>query len=475
MDVAYLFARNFVSTGYEDIPEAAVEMAKREVLDILGVALGGSSRPGVRELLELVTEWGGKEESTILCYGNRVPAPNAAQVNATMSHALDYDDTGPGPVHASAVIVPTCLAMVERRGKFSGKEFITAVALGVDMMCRLGLGFRSVMASLPPEILETMPGGSQPGGGWHLTPLYGFFGAAGAAGRILGLDEEKMLNALGIAYHQSSGNGQCVLDGTLTKRMGPGFAAKGGITAALMAEKGITGAPNCLEGEDGLYKLYHRGKCDVEVMTADLGRHFQGVNAVMKPYPCCAGTHGYVSGTLSLVDKYDIKAEDVREITIYCRQGDVLCVPLEVRSRPRNAVDSQFSVPWAVAVAIARRRAGIGDFTEEAINSRDILDVSGKIRLEEIPASTKPGEMGSLKVEVKTREGQTYSERAGAPLDNSQGLLPFSDYERKFRDCASYSARQLPDENIERVIAMVEQLENVDDVSEIIGLLCQQG
>ena len=472
MDVAYRFAKNLASINYEDIPEDAVEMAKREVLDILGVALGGSSKPGVKELLELVTEWGGKEESTIFCYGHKVPAPNAAQVNATMGHALDYDDTGAGPVHPSVVIVPACLAVAERRGKFSGKEFITAVALGVDMMCRLGLGFRSVMETMPAKILATMPGGNQPGAGWHLTPLYGFLAAAGAAGRMLGLDDEGIVNALGIAYHQCSGNGQCVLDGSLTKRMGPGFAAKGGITAALMAEKGITGAQNCLEGEDGLYKLYHRKSYDSEVLTADLGKHFEGINVVMKPYPCCAGTHGYVGATLALVDQHDIKAEDVQEITIFCRESDVLCVPLEVRSRPRNAVDSQFSVPWAVAVAIARRRAGIGDFTEEAIKSQDILEVASKIRLNEDPDLMRPGGTGSAKVRVTTKKGQTYSGQAsGAPIGSPQRQLPFSDYERKFRDCASYSVKPLPDENIDKVVELVRHLEQVGDISEVIELL----
>jgi len=134
MDAAYLFAKNLISVNYEDIPEDVVEATKKQILDNLGVAVGGSSKLGVKELLELIIDWGGKEESTILCYGNKVPAPNAAQVNATMSHALDYDDTGNGPVHSSAVIVPTCLAVAERKGKLSGREFITAVSLGVDMI-----------------------------------------------------------------------------------------------------------------------------------------------------------------------------------------------------------------------------------------------------------------------------------------------------------------------------------------------------
>jgi len=464
MDAAYSLAKNLVTVNYEDIPREVVEATKKHILDILGVALGGSSRPGVRELAELVGEWGGKEESTILCFGRKVPAPNAAQVNATMGHALDYDDTGDGPTHPSVVIVPACLAIAERKGKLSGREFITAVALGVDMMCRLGQAFRSGM--------KTAPVGGHPGAGWHLTALYGYIAAAGVAGRILGLDEDKLVNAMGIAYHQCSGNGQCVTEGALTKRMGPGFAARGGIVAALMAEKGITGAKDCLEGEVGLYNLYHKGEYDAKPLTADLGKRFAGIDVTMKPYPCCKGTHSYVDVALTLVNKYNIKAEDVKEITVFTQDDtNFLLHPLGKRSRPENPVDSQFSIPWAAAAVFARGRAGIGEFTEEAIKSPDILDISGKIRVEVDTALRDSGSMDPAKISVTTKEGQTYVELADSPLDGSEKPLPFSTYERKFRDCASYSIKPLSNKHIDGIIARINQLEQVDDIREVIELL----
>ena len=464
MDAAYSLAKNLVTVNYDDIPREAVEVTKKHILDILGVALGGSSRPGVRELAELVGEWGGKEESTVLCFGRKVPAPNAAQVNATMGHALDYDDTGDGPTHPSVVIVPACLAVAERKGKLSGREFITAVALGVDMMCRLGQAFRLGM--------KTAPVGGHPGAGWHLTALYGYLAAAGVAGRLLGLDEDRLVNALGIAYHQCSGNGQCVTEGALTKRMGPGFAARGGIVAALMAEKGITGAKDCLEGEVGLYNLYHKGEYDPKPLTADLGKRFQGINVTMKPYPCCKGTHSYVEAALALVNKHNIKAEDVQEITVFCQDEKYFLLhPLEKRSRPENPVDSQFSIPWAVAAVFARGQAGIGDFTEEAIKSPDILDISGKIRVEVDASLGGSGSMDPAKISVTTKAGQTYVGQADSPLGGSEKSLPFSAYERKFRDCASYSIKPLSDKQVDEVITYINRLEQLDDIRELIKLL----
>jgi 2-methylcitrate dehydratase PrpD len=464
MDAAYLFARNLANVSYDDLPRDVVEATKKEILDTLGVALGGSAKSGVKELLELVAEWGGREESTVLCYGHKVPAPNAAQVNATMGHALDYDDTGDGPTHPSVVIVPTCLAVAEHKGKLSGREFITAVALGIDMMCRLGLAFRLGM--------KTAPVSGHPGAGWHLTPLYGFLAAAGVAGRILGLDEDRLINALGIAYHQCSGNGQCVNEGALTKRMGPGFAARGGITAALMAEKGITGARDCLEGELGLYNLYHKGEYDAKPLTADLGKRFEGINVTMKPYPCCKGTHSYVDVALSLVNKHGIKAEDVQEISVFCQDDThFLLHPLEKRSRPENPVDSQFSIPWAVAAVFARGRAGIGEFNEEAIKSPDILDISSKMRIE-VDASLRVVKgIEPARIGVTTKQGQAYVEQTDATSLSSQKPLPFSDYERKFRDCASYSVKPLSDKHIDGVIAQIKQLEQIDDIREVIELL----
>ena len=464
MDAAYAIAKNLATVKYNDIPRDIVEVTKKQILDILGVTMGGSSRPGVKELAELIGEWGGKEESTVLCFGNKVPAPNAAQVNATMGHALDYDDTGEGPTHPSVVIVPACLAIAERQRGVSGREFITSVALGVDMMGRLGRAFRVGM--------KTKPVAGHPGAGWHLTALYGYLAVAGIAGRLLGLDEDRLLNALGIAYHQCSGNGQCVTEGALTKRMGPGFSARGGIVAALLAEKGITGAKECLEGEVGLYNLYHKGEYDPASLTDNLGKHFAGINVTMKPYPCCKGTHNYVDVALALVDKYNIKANDIQEITVFCRDPEYFLLhPLEKRSRPENPVDSQFSIPWAVAAVFARGRAGVREFTDEAIKSQDILDVTAKIRVEVDADLKKAKDMDPAKISVTAKNGQTFTEQAVNTSEDADKTLPFSMYERKFRDCAAFSIKPLPEKQVDEIISSVSRLDQLDDIRQLIELL----
>jgi 2-methylcitrate dehydratase PrpD len=460
MDAGYLLARNFIATSYDSLSREVVEATKKLILDQIGVELGGSSRPGVKELLELLTEWGGREECTTLCFGRKLPAPHAGQLNAVMGHALDYDDTHDiAMMHPAVVMVPTSLAMAEQRGGLSGKDFITAVTLGIDMISRLGLA--------------TRPGTNLMHTGWHYTTLYGFLTAPLVAGKIMGLNEEKMVSALGIGYHQASGNGQTVLDGTLTKRMGPGFAVRGGIAAALMAEKGITGARNSIEGEFGLFAIYHQGLYSRQILTADLGKHFEGVNVSIKPYPCCRAIHPFIDATLAILNEHPVQAEDIEKITITCHEGNfkVLGDPLEVKCRPRSTVDAQFSIPWGVATMIARGKVTMENYTEAAIKSPDILAVTGKIKVDLDPAPSKATLIDPGRVKITTRSGEAYYQEIVHPLGSPQRPLSFEQCAKKFRDCASYAARKLPDKNIETVIEMIGRLEKLDDVRKMIALL----
>jgi 2-methylcitrate dehydratase PrpD len=276
-DATQLFVANFRNVRYEDLPPEVVSITRDQVLDFFGVALGGSGEAGVGEMRDLVLEWGGAPQGTILRFGDKLPAPNAAQVNATMAHSLDFDDVHEDAImHPGVVAIPTALAVSEYVGGVSGREFIATVAVGTDFICRLGLA--------------TRPGESIHQYGWHLTTLFGYMMAAGVAARLLCLDESGITNAIGIGYHQSSGNGQCVKDGALTKRMGPGMAVRGGIASALMAKRGITGARNCLEGAAGMYHVYHGHSYSREKLIGELGTRFERERSI-KPYPCCRGVH----------------------------------------------------------------------------------------------------------------------------------------------------------------------------------------
>jgi len=455
MDAAYSFAKIFANTKYEDLPPEVVNATKKEILDLLGVALGGISQPGATHVCALVREWGGKEESSIIGSKQKVPAPNAAQANATMAHSLDFDDVHEAAVmHPGIASIPVVLAVGEAQGRLSGKELITSTALGVDMMCRLALA--------------TTPGKSPIELGWHLTSLFGFMGSAATAARIMGLDEERIVDAIGIGYHQCAGNGQCVKDGALTKRLGPGFAIKGGITAALLAKAGVTGAKNTFEGEWGLYRQYMHGDYSREILTADLGKRFEGANVAIKPYPCCRGVHPAIDAALALVTDQNIRSEDIREITLSVTDShlSLLCQPLEAKRSPRSPVDAQFSIPWGVASAIVKRHVGLDDYTESAIRNREVLEVTGKMRVEVDNSLHKPGPEPT-RVKIVTNDGKAFVKVVENPLGSLERPMSFEDCARKFADCA----KSLEAGGRDGIIQLVGELERLKDCQEIIRLL----
>jgi 2-methylcitrate dehydratase PrpD len=458
MDAIYEFVDNFIQIRFKDLPEAAVESAKKEVLDSLATALGGTTRPAVGELVDLIKEWGGKEQSTIFGYGIKCPAPDAALVNGTMTHALDYDDGHQvAQVHIGCVAVPACFAAAERQGGVNGREFIDALALGQDFLSRLGLASRP-----KSSILKS---------GWHPTPLNGYLGAAAIAARIFGLNRDKFLNALGIAYHQCAGNSQAVEDGALTKRMGPGLAAKAGITSALMAERGITGAKNILEGKYGLFNQYHAGDYSREILTGGLGKWFEGANIGDKPYPCCGFGHAHIDAVLSMRSKYSIKPEQVDRITAYAGESAyTICIPLDVKRNPRNPVDAQFSLPWEIAVALVKGKVTLEDFTPDAIKRKDYLAVSNKVTGELDPALTRHA-VGPGRVTIYMKDGKEYTEEVTHCLGSVENPMTYADCADKFRECAPLAIHPLSSERIEQIIEMISRLETLDDATEIVKLL----
>ena len=450
--------KHFIHTRYEDLPDEAAESAKREVMDSLATALGGSTKPGVAELVDMVREWGGNEQSTVIGYGLKCPAPNAAQVNGTMIHALDYDDGHQvALVHIGCVAVSTCFAVAERMGKVSGKEFITALALGGDFMARLGL--------------SSKPGGSALSAGWHPTTLFGFLGAAAMASKIIGLDEDKMINALGLAYHQCGGAGSGVTDGALAKRMGPGLAASAGIRSALMAERGITGERDPLESRTGLYHTYMSDDYDINILTNELGKRFEGVNIGDKPYPCCGLTHACIDAVLAIINRHDINPDLIQNITIY--GGDTvygLSQPPEIKNAPRTIIDAQFSVPWVVATALVNKRVTVDDFTEEALTRQDILKVTQKITAKLDPSMNRHG-VGPGGVIIKMTDGSEYKEEVEHCLGSVERPMNFEDCTNKFRECAAFAIKPLSTDTVGKAIDMTARLEKLDDATEIIRLL----
>jgi 2-methylcitrate dehydratase PrpD len=219
--------------------------------------------------------------------------------------------------------------------------------------------------------------------------------------------------------------------------------------------------------------MYFQGGYDAKTLTSDLGKHFEGVNVSIKPYPCCRGLHNFIDATLALVNEQAIKAQDVKEIKLFSDEGGYhsLCTPHEVKVKPRTQVDTQFSIPWGVATAVAKRRATVEHFTEAAIKSRDVLEVASKISVEMDHSLDRADKIPPGKLEIRMKNGQAFSKQVDDPLGSPERPMSFDDCAKKFRDCSSYPVRKLPKKRIEKAIELIGQLEKVSDVGEIMKVL----
>ena len=460
LDAAEEIAEHVANATYMDLPEPAVTAAKKVIVDLFGVIVAGSSSPESRRVLGLVRSWGGRGESRVLVHGDRVPAPNAGLVNGVMGRARDFDDVHEAAVlHPSVSVVPAALAAAELRGGVTGREFIAAVVLGVDLTCRMGMA------------PETGPNVS----GMSTTWQCGAFGSAAAASRVLGLDAEETVNALGIAYSQASGNQQSIVEGATIVRVQQGLTTKAGITSALLAMSGVTGPREPLEGRFGYYPVYHRGEYDRGALLDGLGERYEIVNTSIKPYPCCKWTHQAIEAALRIVDEEGVKPEALEavEVRLNRQAYNLVCEPMQLKRRPRSVVDAQFSVPFTVAAAIVRGMVSLDTFTEEGIRDPEILEVAQRVE-----AKVDPGiearygrEIAPEIVEVRTTDGDVHVRLVEHVKGSPRAPMSLGEVKEKFRGCTAYSAKPMPRENVEEFLDAVTGLEKLGDVSTLIDPL----
>src|SRR5947208_4772824 len=327
----------------EDMPAAVRDNAALRVLDTIGCALAGAREEHAPSVLALVSRWGGPGLSTI--WGTTLTAapPQAALANGALAHGLDFDDTHADSVcHASAVLVPTVLALAESE-RLDGRDALTALVAGYEAMIRIGM-------AAPGRFHER---------GWHATAVCGAFGAALAAGKSLGLDANRLAAALGIAASMASGVMEFLEDGSWVKRLHPGWAAQSGIQAAILAKGGFTGPATGLDGRFGFLRAALGEAVDVGKRLDDLGHEWETVRSSFKLYPCCHLSHAYLDAITRLKRMGDLRAEEVEDIECLVPAGEapIICEAVEAKLRPRTADDAKFSLPFRIAAALPRARA----------------------------------------------------------------------------------------------------------------------
>jgi len=458
-DAMFAFVDYCLDTPYEALPAEVVAVTKAQILDTVAVALPALDADGIRQLYALSQETGGKAESLVLGTNVRLPAEKAARLNASMAAALEFDDTyEPSLLHASCVTVPVALTVADMVGGVSGKELIAAVATGTDAACRLS---RAGSPGVSPFIV-----------GWDPTPMYGFLAAALVSGRLMGLTREQLVSAVGLAYHQLSGNAQASIDGTHAKRLGAGFAAHGGIVSARLARRGVHGSDHVLEGVKGLFKQYHGGKYSKEALLGGLGQEFAGPGIAPKPYPSCRGGHVAIDATLGLVAAHNLRPDDIEQVTVYSPPAEMMLLglPLEKKQAPRTVVEAQFSNPWMVAVAIQDREVGLRHFTLDALKREDLKALAQRVRTQEDKSLVRPdGGPGFARVEILTRSGDTLSKEVKYAKGDPNNPMTAKEIENKVYECTD--AAGMSRAKAEHFIHHTMRLEAEPNASSLSALL----
>ena len=461
-------AQYVANLRYEDLPPALVHLIKQCVLDTLGVSIAATTlAPEAKIVQQYVADLGGKPVASVWGFGGKAPAPWAVFVNGSLGHMVDYDDVGAGG-HVSIVTIPVAFAIAEQlRGMsdVSGRDLITAIAAGTDLHTRLNSGIRI------PDWTMTE--------GWFPTQLFGFISGAATAAKLHSLSAETIEHAFGIAFTQASGSRQMAV-GTAThlRSMQAGFSGQGAILAADLARRGIVGSKEVLEGRYGLFKTYVRTDPDWDAVLAGLGREFPVLDLHgFKVWPACGYTRATNTAIKELREKFSLTPEQVESITIIGGTGatQLLSEPLELKRRPTLSIDGKYSIPFTSAVMMMKGNVTLRDYTDEGLRDPAVLAMADKVSYRLDSGSALPvGGHSALSrptVEIRTKDGTLHSCRPeGVPGDPDH---PVSDelLEAKFRDCVSFSATTIPASAVDRAIALIRDLENVSDATEIIRAL----
>jgi 2-methylcitrate dehydratase PrpD len=286
----------------------------------------------------------------------------------------------------------------------------------------------------------------------------------------LKLPKEKILNALGIVYSQTSGNAQCLIDGGLAKRMQPGFAASSGVLSALMSESGLTGAKDVFEGKYGYLNLYERGNYNRKVVLENLGEEFYGTRISIKPYPSCRMTHASIDAALYLKENYQFEISDIDKIELYTSKmvKDMVGSPFKIRENPQ--VDAQFSIPYTVSVALIEGKPFIDDFYDDRVRNFKGMNLVKKISI--IPdEQLEKRNISTSSIKMYLKNGNIFNHNVNVFKGNPKNPLSESEYVEKFKKCANFGIKEFNQSQLNELYENILNLEKIKDISELTRML----
>jgi 2-methylcitrate dehydratase PrpD len=441
----------FVSgTPSSNIADEARVQARRALLDTLGVTLAGAFEEASKIAADMVREQGGAEEAAVLGHGFRAPASEAALVNGTAGHALDFDDVSMSMRgHPSVPLVPAILAVGEKLGS-SGRDAIDAFVLGFEVQCKLGR-----LISGPHYTL-----------GWHPTSTFGAIGAAAACARLGDLDATRTQAALGITASLASGARRNF--GSMTKPLHAGWAARNGVIAADLAARGFTADAEALEAPDGWLNAASGGS-EFDTRALDrLGDPWEVVSPGIgvKLYPCCYFTHLSIDAALQLRESLGGDIEGLSEIHASVSPGTMMVLR---KTLPESGLEGKFSLEYCIAAALHDGAVSLGSFTDDAVTRPEVRRLTEIVTITEDGPPSKIPLGGSALITARFADGRTAaSPRTEIPRGDPANPLSWEQLAAKFADCAT---PVLSPDSTKEAIAMIGALDEIGDVSELATVI----
>ena len=458
MGVTRDLVRFVANARYEDLSPAAIDAAKSAILNILGNCVAGN-RTRIGQLhVELAKDMGGgRDQATIIGDGGRVSVPLAAYANGNLGFALDYEDTLQYVTHPGFITTAAGLAVGEQQGS-SGRDFILALALGYEIVARIGLPMQ------PTPERGKLVWGEQ----------YHPFAAAVTAGKLLGLDEDQLDVAFGIAGTYASVPSAYKYFGVVAEtrpmrevKLGWGWMCMAGTLAAQSAQRGFLGGHGVLDGEHGFYVMAGSDRCDFERMTRGLGERWMIVDTEYKIFPSIARNHPPYFATGALVAEHGFAPAEIERIVVRGMQ-----MRLVGDFDPKGAVDAQFSLPYAVVMAVLKEPLGPDMFTEARLFDPLVRELLGRVELDhdaEADAIFFNEQRLRFSVTIKLKSGRSVSRDVEFPRD--QPRFGWPELTKKFRALAG---SLLPPAQVERAIETVASLEGLETLAPLVASVCVQ-
>ena len=434
-----------IDLRYDEIDAPTIAYAKELLLDHLGCAVRGGTGETAEAVDRMLAAICAGEGGPLTAVVAKQPVrPEwAVFANGVYAHSIELDDThSASSLHPAVVTIPAALATAELQGS-SGAELLAAIVAGYEVACRLG-------RALDPK--ETYSKG------FHPTAIVGPFAAAAATAKLLDLTAEELAHAFGIAASQAAGRLEFFTEGAWTKRFHPGWASHAGYLAARLAQAGFTGPLRAFEGRDGLLRAY--GAADrVDELTRGLGAPFELAVTSVKPYACCRYNQGPIDLAIALACEHDLGPDDVESIRVgvVSQAFPIVVEPAERKVAPTNDVDAQFSLPYAIGLGIAMRKATLDEYAEPTLSSPEVRAVAAKVVAEaRADFDERFPAVWACELEIVTVDGRTLRKQTDHPKGDPENRLTYDEMCAKFRSLASVALAESELDAIERAVANVE-------------------